>query len=428
MSDLAQLLAPIEPLSPEHTINEVAEILLAAENRRFLCLPVVDQGRPIGTVSRNHLQSIFMSMYGRDLYGKNPVTKVMNVSPLTVEVAQPMEKASQYITANIQYPITEDFVITRSGAYHGMGFVIDLLSAMERRVAERNLELAKAYRSLKESQSQLVQSEKMASLGQMVAGVAHEINTPLGYVKNNVAMAHDIHRDMAELMAEFKALLALFDSDVAEEAEVAQRLLQVETMAAAFEENFPQEDVAGLYDDTLYGIEQISEMVINLKNFSRLDQATVSNVSVNECIDSALVIAKNVIKHKAEAVREYGDIPMVSCSPSQINQVFLNLLTNAAQAIEDFGRITIRTWAEGGYVHASVQDNGKGIEPKHLKKIFDPFFTTKPVGKGTGLGLSITFKILQQHKGKIRVGSEPGKGSRFVVSLPVQNQLLKEAM
>ncbi len=430
MNDLTQLMVAMEPLSPDLTINEVAEILLSEENRRFLCIPVVDRGRPIGTVSRNQLESIFMTIYGRDLYGKNKVTQLMNASPLMVEVKLPMEQAAQYITANMQAPITEDFVITHDGVYHGMGSVIDLLSAMERRVAERNVELGKAYRSLKESQSQLVHSEKMASLGQMVAGVAHEINTPLGYVKNNVEMAHEIHKDMVGLVAGFKALLALFDAEDADERAVSLQLQQVEAMAAEFEENFPQEDVAGLYGDTLYGIEQISEMVLNLKNFSRLDQAAVSNVSVNECIDSALLIAKNVVKHKAEVVKAYGEIPNVSCSPSQINQVFLNLLTNAAQSIDDFGTITVKTWAEGGYVHASVQDNGKGIERQHLKKIFDPFFTTKPVGKGTGLGLSITFKILQQHKGKLRVGSEPGAGTRFVISLPLQQTqpVLKEAV
>jgi len=418
MSDLSSLSVLANPISPHTTVGEVAELLLTDEYRQFLCLPVVNAGKPVGVVSRHQLQKIFMSRYGRELHGRHPVTKVMNPAPLMVELEQPVEVAAQFVTKNIQYPITEDFVITRGGDYHGMGFVVDLLGAMERRVAQRNIELAKALQNLKASQAQLVQSEKMASLGQMVAGVAHEINTPLGYVKNNVEMARDLFQEMRALLDAHKIFLGLFSSEGVDEEAIGRQLASVQEMTQQLEEGFPPEEVEGLYGDTLFGIDQISEMVLNLKNFSRLDQAPVADINLNECIDSALLIAKNLLKHKAEVVKEYAELPRITCSPSQINQVFLNLLTNAAQAIETQGKIFIKTSADAHFVYASVQDTGKGIPKEHLGKIFDPFFTTKPVGHGTGLGLSISFQIIQKHGGQIKVGSQVGVGTRFLVSLP----------
>ena len=166
------------------------------------------------------------------------------------------------------------------------------------------------------------------------------------------------------------------------------------------------------------GMEQISDMVMNLKNFSRVDRQKVDNVNLNEGLDSALLIAKNTLKHKVEIAKNYGDLPPVQCSPSQINQVFLNLLVNAAQAIEDTGTITLTTVSKGDTVDIIIEDNGSGIPEDVLPHIFDPFYTTKDVGEGTGLGLSICYQIIEQHSGTIRAESEPGKGTRFIVSLP----------
>lgn len=186
-------------------------------------------------------------------------------------------------------------------------------------------------------------------------------------------------------------------------------------------------DMQTLFGDTNFGLEQISALVLGLKDFSRLDQSFTDNVSLNDCVDSALLIARNAIKNKVEVIRQLGDVPAISCMPSQINQVLLNLVTNAAQAIEGTGKILIRTWADVERVYVSVQDNGKGISAENLKKIFDPFFTTKPVGEGTGLGLSICWKIIEQHGGVIRVASEPGRGTRFVIVLPRQTQTVEMA-
>jgi signal transduction histidine kinase len=165
-------------------------------------------------------------------------------------------------------------------------------------------------------------------------------------------------------------------------------------------------------------LEQINELVLGLKNFSRLDQAMTDSVSINECVNSSLLIAKTNLKNRIEVIRDLGDIPKIACAPSQINQVLLNLFTNASQAIEGEGKILVKTWADEVNVYISVQDSGKGMPPEVVAKIFDPFFTTKPVGEGTGLGLSISFQIIEQHGGRIRVASEVGRGTRFGISLP----------
>lgn len=421
MNRLDSIFAHAVPVSPHTSIEEVRELLLEAGNERFLCLPVVEGDKPVGIVSRNGLQKIFMRNFGREIYGKRPVSDVMNPTPLTISVDQSMEDASRYITANIRVPVTEDFIVTRDGKYFGMGSVVDLLRGMEQRVAQRNVDLAKAYDRLKSSQSQLVQSEKMASLGQMVAGVAHEINTPLGYVKNNVGLAQEVYSRLQNMVSGYENLLELFGNGCEDRSRIESQLQRINGMREEFDAVFNQDDVTGLFADTLYGIEQISEIVVNLKDFSRLDQAPVENVDLNACLDSALNIARNVIKNKAEIVKDYGKLPRVSCSPSQINQVFLNLLTNAAHAIADRGTIHIRSVADERYAHVFIQDNGKGMPQEILKKIFDPFFTTKPVGEGTGLGLSIAYKIIQDHQGMIRVGSKVGVGTKFCISLPLSS-------
>jgi len=420
---LASLLNSVAPLSPDHTVNEVGELLLADSYGRFLSLPVVVERQPVGSLSRAKLQNIFMHKYGREIHGRKRVGEVMNPSPLIVEVEQPMEEASRYVTRNVQSPVTEDFIVTRSGNYIGTASIVDLLRAMERQIVERNRQLDTAYRQLADSQTHLVQSEKMASLGQMVAGVAHEMNTPLGYVKNNVTLSRDMHLTQTDLLSSYESLIAILIQDDADPAQVDAQLVAIDELRADFLTAFPAEQAVGLFDDTLYGIDQISEIVANLKNFSRLDLAPEDNVDINACVDSALLIARNVIKHKADVVRDFGALPRIVCSPSQINQVFLNLVTNAAYAIEEFGRIHIKTTAAGGYVHVVVHDNGRGIAEENLKKIFDPFFTTKPVGEGTGLGLAIAYKIVRDHQGAIRVVSKPGVGTKFCVSLPVQRKV-----
>jgi signal transduction histidine kinase len=419
-SALARLLKPVAALSAQMSIADVADRLLTPEHKAFLSLPIVDDaGRPLGLVSRTTLQDIFMQRFGRDLRGRHAVQEVMNPAPLVVSLQTNLEEAAKQITAQLQYPITEDFILVDAqGVYRGLGTVLDLLKAMESRIAQRNQVLRKALVELKESQTQLVQSEKMASLGQMVAGVAHELNTPLGYVKNNVQLLRELSTPLFDL-ADAQAVLADCLSDPnCDDVRLDSALQAAAEARDLASPELLMEDFGQLFSDTLYGLEQIAELVVGLKDFARLDRAMSEEVDLNDCIRSALVIARNGIKDKAEIVLQLAELPRIPCAPSQINQVLLNLLNNAAQAIDGFGQILLKTWADDSAVFVSLQDSGRGMSPEVLARIFDPFFTTKPVGQGTGLGLSISYKIIQDHGGQIRAASEPGRGTRFLIRLP----------
>lgn len=419
MATISTLVRSCPALAPDVTVDEAANLFLSQECIPFLSLPVVDQGRPVGVLSRHQLQHIFMSRYGRELYGRRPVSAVMNTRAVTIERASPVEIASQTITENIRLPIQEDFVITDNGLYAGVGVVIDLLKVMEQRISRRNEEIAAAYQQLQQQQAHLVQSEKMASLGQMVAGVAHELNTPLGYVRNNVEMICGLVGSVRSAAEDNQRLLTMLADENADPEMLAGLVEAALSDTNRHSESLIIADLGQLLDDTLYGCNQIGELVCSLKDFSRLDRESSEKININDCVNGALLIARNMLKERIEVVRDTGDLPAISCMPSQINQVLLNLVTNAAQAIEGAGRIEIRTRHTGGAITILIRDSGKGIPPENIKRVFDPFFTTKPVGQGTGLGLAICYRIIQEHGGSINVSSTVGIGTEFFISLPV---------
>ena len=294
-----------------------------------------------------------------------------------------------------------------------------------RSVNQTNAALLEANRSLKESQVQLIQSEKMSALGQMVAGIAHEINTPLAYVKGTLDMLREQFASISELAGRSHAFTRQLRASPGDKPMLNQMLRSVESSAKDVVESGMLDDMGTLLQDGLHGIVQISEIVLNLKNFSRLDRAKVSNFSVEAGLDSTLVLAGNMLKNKVQVRKEYFSVPPIDCSPSQINQVFLNIITNAVQAMPEqragANIISLRTAMEDkNTVRIEIEDNGCGIPQETLSKIFDPFFTTKPVGEGTGMGLSISYQIIQAHGGQLLVASEVGVGTVFTILLPLQ--------
>jgi len=300
------------------------------------------------------------------------------------------------------------------------------IDKLEELVAERTRKLTDANQALhtemeerKHLEGQLVQSEKLASIGQLAAGVAHEINNPLGYICSNFGALEMYLGHLFEMLAAYEAAEASMASpDVADDLRALRERLQLEYL---------KDDVPGLMRESKEGIVRVRQIVQDLKDFSRVDSTQEWQwAHLHQGIDSTLNIVASEVRYRADVVKQYGEIPDIECLPSQLNQVVMNLVVNAAHAMgPERGCITIRTGSDGDDVWLEVDDNGSGIAPEHLTRIFDPFFTTKPIGKGTGLGLSLAYGIVQRHHGRIEVQSAVGQGTTFRVTLPV-HQLAKE--
>jgi PAS domain S-box-containing protein len=267
-----------------------------------------------------------------------------------------------------------------------------------------------------ELETQLVQSEKMASLGQLAAGVAHEINNPIAYVLSNLGT-------LQEYVEVFQSVIQGYQATA--EAAVAGDLEEVGRSVNRVRELRSREryddilaDIGELFEDSGEGLLRVKDIVQNLKSFVRLDEAEVKEADLNESLQTTLKVVANELRYKCDVKLDLGEIPRLRCYAGQLNQVFMNLLMNAAQAIGDHGEVTIRTWAAADDVCVSINDTGKGIPLENLTKLFTPFFTTKPVGAGTGLGLSISYGIVQKHGGRIEVASKVGSGTTFTVVLP----------
>jgi signal transduction histidine kinase len=300
-----------------------------------------------------------------------------------------------------------------------------LNESLEQRVHARTNELSGTLSELKESQVQLVQAEKMSSLGQLVAGISHEINTPLLYLANNAELIRERLEPLRDFVSASVAAFSIkaedFPDRAAYQAKFVAALRDVKILLRDHELDAVIEEIQDLTRDSIAGLGELTEMAQSLKDFSRLDRAPIASFDVNAGLEKTLLIAKNIVKHKASINKLYGEIPEIECSPSQINQVFLNIITNAAQAIEGQGEITIETKLyDPEHVAIRITDTGCGIPEENLSKIRDPFFTTKEVGTGTGLGLSICDEIIRSHFGELQIESVVGQGSTFTVVLPIK--------
>jgi len=269
--------------------------------------------------------------------------------------------------------------------------------------------LKRAYFDLQNAQEQLVQTEKMASLGQLVAGVAHEIKNPLNFIYGNTGFLADYTRKIENLLQSFEKLPSIAPEDRAE----------MERLKESIHYSFIKKDLRTLIDNFTEGARRINQIVSDLRTFSRMDTDALSDVDVHAALEVSLNLLRNQYKNRIEIHREYGDIPRIQGYAGKLNQVFMNLLANAFHAVRDQGDVWIRTRSSNGAVEIEIEDNGVGIPKENLKRIFEPFFTTKPVGQGTGLGLSISYGIIEQHRGRIHVTSVAQKGSKFTVRLPV---------
>jgi len=266
-------------------------------------------------------------------------------------------------------------------------------------------------KKLEDAQGQLLQSEKMASVGQLAAGVAHEINNPIGFINSNL---NSLRGNVEDLLA----VIAVYEKADTALSGHLDLLDAINKAKSAADLDFLQKDIQSLIAESLEGVQRVKKIVDNLKDFSRVDTAEWQYANLENGLESTLNIVWNEIKYKAEVRKEYAGLPEIECIASQLNQVFMNLMVNAAHAIPDHGMITLRTGFDDSTVWIEVEDTGAGIKPEYLKRIFEPFFTTKPVGKGTGLGLSLAYGIVQRHHGALDVQSEPGKGTVFRVTLP----------
>lgn len=291
----------------------------------------------------------------------------------------------------------------------------------EKELEQKNRELKQAYGELENAQSQVIQQEKMASIGQLAAGVAHEINNPIGFIISNLDSLRGYMGKIAKFFKVQEEAVGEL-ARVCEEESVTEKAAglfsEMKEAKRAFKIDYIIHDTEDLLDETLDGAGRVKNIVQGLKGFARMaNESMLANI--NEGIESTMHIIWNELKYKATLIKDFGDIPLTKCNPGQLNQVFMNLLVNASQAIEVKGDIHVKTWAEEENIFVSIGDTGSGIPPEALTKIFDPFYTTKEVGKGTGLGLSISYDIIKKHGGEIKVESEVGKGTIFTMRIPI---------
>ena len=260
----------------------------------------------------------------------------------------------------------------------------------------------------------------MASIGQLAAGVAHEINNPTGFVSSNLKTLSDYIQDLSDLSEEYRKLIKGLEktSEATGSLDVMEQVERIASLEEKIDLDFVLKDIFELIVESKEGIDRIKKIVQDLKDFAHPGEDKPKFADINQNMDSTVNVVWNELKYKANVNKDYGTLPQVQCYPQLLNQVFMNLLVNAAQAIDDRGEIRIKTRADNGFLEIKISDTGSGIPKENLPRIFDPFFTTKEVGKGTGMGLNVAYNIIQKHHGKIDVKSDVGRGTTFTIRIP----------
>ena len=315
----------------------------------------------------------------------------------------------------VEYQRTQSY----QNALQGLNRTLELkVKRRTQQVQTQNEELTQINQDLKSTQQKLLQAEKMASVGQLAAGVAHEINNPVGFINSNVTSLKSYlstYATLSELVE--KLTKAMSSGDEVSQARVAEELSE---FASQQDFSFIDSDIKELIADTEDGLNRVIEIVKNMKSFSRADSDTMQMFDVNQCISTTAKMVKEKVEQNASLVLELQDLPQTAINVGKINQVITNLIVNAAQAVQAGGEVTVKSYPQGNTIVVEVRDNGCGMDNETLRNIFNPFFTTKAEGEGTGLGLSISFEIIQEHKGFIEVDSKQGVGTTFIVSLPIR--------
>jgi len=321
--------------------------------------------------------------------------------------------------ANAFNHMTENLDRITTDREHFVQKLEELNHTLEQKVLERtnamklaNTDLTKTIQALKDAQGQLVQSEKMASLGQLVAGVAHELNNPVGFIYANFPQLEEYVKDLLDLID------ALLDLPM---DEASQKLAEREIKDADLD--FLRDDILEIIHSGKSGAARIKEIVFSLRSFSRLDEAELKSVLLEDGLNDTLAILNHQTKGRIKVIKDYQLNEPVICFAGQVNQVFMNIIYNGIQAISGEGTLTISTRKENEWAITTIEDSGSGIPQDIMGRIFDPFFTTKKIGEGTGLGLSISYGIIEKHGGRIEVASEPGKGTRFTIHLKLNPQI-----
>lgn len=289
-------------------------------------------------------------------------------------------------------------------------------------------EVQKKTKEIKYKQAQMMHQDKMASIGRLAAGVAHEINNPIGFIGSNLETLKNYLQSLNELTRQYRDLARRVSEkgETGKSTEIRDLIRDIKRLETEGEIDYVLNDIKDLFHESLQGIDRIKKIVITLRDFAHPGKESPELADINQNIDSTLNMIHNEIKYKAEVVKDYHDLPALYCYPRQLNQVFMNILINAVHAIETFGTISIATRHKDKNILVLISDTGVGIPQKNLRKIFDPFFTTKEVGKGTGLGLNLVYNIIRNHGGRIDVASTVGKGSQFLITLPLASGLEKQ--
>lgn len=289
------------------------------------------------------------------------------------------------------------------------------------KIAAQNRQLEDKINELNQTRAQLIQSEKLAAIGQLAAGIAHEINNPMGYVHSNLDVLTGYADAIVQITQAYDQVLA----SSAQPEQLQASLEQLETLKTKLDFSYILEDLPQLVKEALSGTSRVKEIVADLKDYSHMKQSEMAEENINQLIEQAINISKNETKYHVNIVKDFVTLPLVPCWRNKLTQVIINLLVNASQSIKDNGQIIIRTQLQGDAVKIEIADDGCGIAPEHLDKIFDPFFTTKEIGTGTGLGLHISYSIIESHGGSLTVESTPNQGSTFTITLPLHSPLTK---